>query len=239
MAHGGVRHGQELVHSYLALRKAVGIIGMALPLVLLSAQRGDLDSVSQAYYTGSGGLFVAGLGAIGVFLLFYRGVDGRDRIASCFAGVSALVVGLVPCGCGSHGGSLPLWGWSPAYGNSVWPLVHLAAAAALFVVLALFCLWLFPMSDVPRRTNPKKDQRNAVYRAAGLVIVGCLLALLAHFAVVEWLPVGGVFWLETAMLVAFGLSWAVKGEAISFLNDRGSPGTLPGGGRNVIAEEVA
>lgn len=223
----GTRHGSELIHSFLGLRKAVGFIAMALPFVVLLVHGGWLGSVSAAYYTHGGAIFVAGVCAIGIFLLFYRGHDGRDRIASFTAGAAALVVGQVPCGCGQQACPAFPWGWGPAYSASVWPTVHLLAAALLFCVLALFCLWLFPMSDEPPHANRKKDQRNRTYYACGGVIVICLLALFVHFAFVKWLGPRGVFVLETLMLLAFGFSWAVKGEAIPFLNDGGAAAPRP------------
>ena len=118
MAHRTLRHGQELVHSFLALRKAVGFIGMALPFALLAVHGGALASVSQGFYTSGGALFVAGVCAIGIFLLFYRGYEREDRIASFVAGAAALVVGQVPCGCGRQDGPASLWGWGPAYASS-------------------------------------------------------------------------------------------------------------------------
>lgn len=227
-----VRHGDELIHSYLALRKAVGFIAMALPFVLLLVQGGGLGSVSEGYYTAGSALFVAGVCSIGIFLLMYRGFDIRDRIASFIAGAAALVVGQVPCGCGKESGPEFLWGWGPTYVGSAWPIVHLLAAAVLFGVLALFCLWLFPMSDAPSHANRKKAQRNFTYYLCGSVIAGCLLALSVHFAFVRWLGPSGVFWLESVMLLAFGLSWAVKGEAIVFLNDGGAAGPTLGARRS-------
>lgn len=222
MEHGTVRHDQELIHSFLALRAAVGCIATALPFSLLLVHGRGLDSVSAGYYTDGGSIFVASVCAIGIFLLFYRGYDIRDRIASFVAGGAALFVGLVPCGTDKVATGALAWGWGARYAASVCPGVHLLAAAVLFLVLALFCLWLFPMSDGPSHTNRKKDLRNAVYYFCGAAIVICLGRLFAHFAFDRLLVSGGVFWLETAMLLAFGLSWAVKGEGIGFLNDRGA-----------------
>lgn len=227
MAPGAVRHGGELVHSYLALRKAIGGIAIALPFVLLALHGAGLRSVSHGYYTHGGAVFVAAVCTIGTFLLFYRGFDRRDRAASFVAGAAALVVGLVPCGDTTATAPVSWWGWGEAYALSTWPRVHLLAAAVLFIVLALFCLWLFPMTDAPQGANPRKAWRNRVYRVCGLVIVGCLAALLMHFLGALQLGPDGVFWLETVMLVAFGLSWAVKGQAIAFLNDPGAPALAP------------
>jgi hypothetical protein len=232
MEHGNVRHGDELIHSFLALRKAVGFIGKVLPFVLLLAHRGRLGSVSEGYYTAGSALFVAGVCAIGIFLLFYRGYGCRERIASLVAGAAALVVGQVPCACARAAEPASLWGWGPSYAASAWPTVHLLAAAVLFCVLALFCLWLFPMSDAPPHANRKKNQRSLTYYICGSVIAGCLLAPVVHHSFFQWLGRDGVFWLEAAMLIAFGISWAVKGQAITFLNDGGAAAPTIGSGRH-------
>ncbi|NDZ16990.1 hypothetical protein [Variovorax sp. WS11] len=231
MEHGAARLRDELIHSFLALRKAVGFIGTALPFAMLLVHGGGLGSVSEGYCTAGSALFVAGICAIGTFLLFYRGYDARDRIASFVAGGAALVVGQVPCACGKDVGPEFIWGWGPSYAASAWPTIHLLAAAVLFCILALFCLWLFPMSDAPPRANRQKDQRNLTYYVCGSVIAGCLLALFVHFAFVRWLGPAGMFWLETLMLLAFGISWAVKGEAIAFLNDGGAAALTLGASR--------
>jgi hypothetical protein len=70
---------EPLVLSYLGLRKAVGIIGLALPFVLafgkiLLQSPGIQDSISAYYYTDMGNVFVGSLCAIGVFLMSTRGV---------------------------------------------------------------------------------------------------------------------------------------------------------------------
>jgi hypothetical protein len=113
------------------------------------------------------------------------------------------------------------------------------AAAALFGVLALFCLWLFPLNDAPRQANRKKDQRNLTCYACGVAIVGCLLALFVHVAVARGLGPDGVFRLETVMLLAFGVSCAVKGEAIAFLNDRDAPAPTPVASRRTTSRKIA
>ena len=71
-----------LVLSYLELRKAVGIIGFALPFVLafgkdLLQGPGIEGSISGYYYTDMRNVLVGSLCAIGVFLLSCRGYDLR------------------------------------------------------------------------------------------------------------------------------------------------------------------
>jgi hypothetical protein len=149
---------------------------------------------------------------------------------SALAGVAALLVAQVPCGCGFAlaAGVLPppLWGWSDTYRSAgVWHLLHYASAVVLFLMLSVFCLWLFPRSR--GHCTREKRMRNAVYRGCGAFILGCM-ALLALDAKLRFLPAGGIYWGEALMVIAFGLSWVVKGEALWFLNDPGGRGSRNG-----------
>ena len=63
-----------LVISYLSLRKAIGFIGLLLPLVLalgnlLLGDAGLETSISLYYYTNMGSVLVGSLCAIGTFLM--------------------------------------------------------------------------------------------------------------------------------------------------------------------------
>jgi hypothetical protein len=90
----------ELVISYLLLRKTVGWIGMLLPAVLLvggvamSASRPD--SMSGYYYTPMRNVFVGALCALGVFLIAYDGYDDVDRWITNIAGLGAIGVAFCP-----------------------------------------------------------------------------------------------------------------------------------------------
>ena len=225
------RQGSELIHSFLALRKAIGWIAVALPFALLALHRGpSLTSISQSYYRDVNAVFVGFLCAIGVFLLFYRGYDGRDRTASFIAGAGAIVVSQVPCGSGCRAPALPvatLWQWQEAYPRLL-TAVHFGAAALMFVALAYFCFFLFPETDKRGHEGERKLLRNRIYRACGTVIVAAMAvkvldALGSHLRGSGFLGDAGTFWVEATMIVAFGISWAVKGESFPPLNDRGHP----------------
>jgi hypothetical protein len=97
---------------------------------------------------------------------------------------------------------------------------HVGFAAALFATLAYFSLALFTRTDKPLMGN-RKRMRNRVYRACGWIIVSCV----AGIGITALMPAGAwihriqpTFWLEATAIVAFGVSWATKGEAI--LKDR-------------------
>jgi hypothetical protein len=222
------RQGSQLIHSFLALRKAVGWIALALPFVLLLFHRGtSLTSISQSYYRDVNAIFVGFLCAIGVFLLFYRGYDGRDRIASFVAGICAIVVSQVPCGsgCRAPAPAVPsLWQWQDAY-PGILTGVHFGAAALMFAALAYFCFALFPETDKEKgREGDRKILRNRIYRACGGVIV-VTMGVKALDGVLTAVNGSGFLWevgtycVEATMIIAFGISWAVKGESFPPLND--------------------
>lgn len=192
--------------SWRRLRTAVGVLGTLAPLLVWTAvlvrtgEGGPQPSISDYYHTSARDLFVGVLVAIGVFLLFYSPFR-LDAVITSAAGLLAVIVAVVPTG-GPLG------------------VVHLIAAALLFILLAVISLFLFTRGTASD-TSPQKLFRNRVYRVCGWVILGCLaLAVATKFwGILEWLP-AHLFWLETVMLVAFGVSWYVKGESFPPLNDQ-------------------
>ncbi|MFD9889124.1 DUF998 domain-containing protein [Amycolatopsis sp. NPDC059027] len=196
-----------LVHSYLFLRRAIGVIGLALPVLLIVGTLavdggGLLNSISGYYYTSTRDVFVGSMCAIGVFLLSYHGYSRLDDVAGNLAAIAAIGLAVCPT--------------TPAHATStdrVLGVLHLVFASVFFLTLAFFCLFLFTKSDKADPTRRKID-RNRVYVAAGVVI----LASLALIVVTSLVPVATTLhpalWLETAAILAFGFAWLTKGEAI-------------------------
>ena len=215
------RQGNELIHSYLTLRKWIGGIAVALPILLALVHQGPaLTSISQSYYRDVNAVFVGFLCAIGVFLFFYRGYDGRDRTASLIAGACAIIVSQVPCGSGCRAPMPPvetLWQWREDY-PKILTALHFGAAALMFAALAYFCLVLFPETDKRGHEGARKLRRNRIYRLCGWVIV-VTMAIAAADHVWGFLWTVGTYCVESTMIFAFGFSWAVKGESFSALND--------------------
>jgi len=200
------------VLSYLALRKAVGGIALTLPFAMAIPwallHHTVQTSISAYYYTGLRNLFVGFLCAIGMFMLCTRGYDKADEIAGIFSAVCAIGVALFPT--------------SPANGASHRQIVvgdvHYMFAAALFLTLAFFCLVLFKMSAHNHTVTARKIQRNRVYTICGIVILVSLallpaFELLFHASYVFPLIAPGILF-ETTSLLAFGIAWLVKGEAV-------------------------
>jgi hypothetical protein len=196
-------------------RRIIGTIGFFLPALvyLFAAARptAGLDrwqllwSISAYYYTGAVGVFVGALFALSLFLFSYRGYKGvvADRIVGGIGGVAAMVVALFPT---AAPGDLraPTW-WSD------WTAVlHYVGATVLFLAFIVFALWLFRRSDVPRRRDrtPDKRFRDDVCLVCGLVMVACV----TWAAIAKYLD-RPIFWPESIAVVAFAISWLVKGEA--------------------------
>jgi hypothetical protein len=110
----------------------------------------------------------------------------------------------------------PCPGW-PAQ-NAAIAKLHWTLAALLFLTLAYFCLALFTETGPDQKPTRQKLQRNIVYRVCGYAI----LAAIALIGVVNFVPafrsqlapLSPEFWLESVAVVAFGLAWLTKGEAI-------------------------
>lgn len=205
-----------IVYSYLTLRKAVGIIALALPFMLavpwwFLTGHAIQSSISGYYYTGMRNILVGGLCAIGMFMLCCRGYDRWDEIAGIFSAICALGVAFFPTS--PEQGATQL---QQAVGN--W---HYAFASLLFANLAFFCLYLFKLTADKKTMTRRKRIRNRVYTACGYSILASmvLIFVLAKLAGIAHL-IGGIspmLCFETTALWAFGIAWLVKGE--TFLRD--------------------
>jgi hypothetical protein len=193
--------------SYLGLRKAVGVIGVSLPLLLIVGRWigegwGFEPTISDYYYTNMGDVFVGCMCAIGIFLMSVKGFNLSDRIAGLIAFVFAITVAFCPTS--DKSGKLV----EPGYISTV----HITSAALLFTTLAYFCLFEFT-KGVPAPT-PRKLKRNTVYRVSGITIL-ISIVLIAVFKggnlFTQYNP-GLIF--ESLAIESFGVAWLTKGEAI-------------------------
>jgi hypothetical protein len=205
---------KTLVFSYLQLRKAIGILGIALPFVVsvgawIFFQSGLKGSLSAYYHSGMRDAFVGIMFAYGFFLLSYRGYEPKDNIAGTLACLFACGVALFPT---PHGGSVNTC-------ERIMGIIHFISAAAFFLTLIYFCLCLFTKTNPEKTPTNKKRQRNKIYRFCGYGMLTCILLI----GIISILPKGvtsclngckPVFWLESLAIFLFGFSWFTKGEAI-------------------------
>jgi hypothetical protein len=196
------RAGPIIVVSYLTLRRAVGILGISLPIILFAwgmlDRRVWLDTISAYYSLRARDALVGCLCTIGCFLFTYHGYDHHDNVAAHLAGICAVLVALVPS---THPGTQQA--------------LHLVFAAGLFVLLAYISYFRFTRQD--DQPTEAKLTRNRVYRrcaVAMIVSVGLIPVCDFTHLTTQLARIRPVFLLETLALWAFGLSWLVKGGAL-------------------------
>ncbi|MFH1119223.1 MAG: DUF998 domain-containing protein [Bacteroidota bacterium] len=190
--------------SYLELRKTIGVIGLIFPFILLiggivfSREFSVKASISDYYYSPVRDVFVGFLISIALFLYSYK-FEKEDNIAGNLAGIFAAGVALFPC--------------DSSY--SFVKTTHFVSAGLLFITLAYFCIFLFTKTGSPATMTKRKLLRNRIYRTCGFVMISCILVLLVYFlAKIDLSGFSFVFWFESIALIAFGISWLVKGGAI-------------------------
>ena len=206
-------NGQDvnrLLFSYLTLRKTVGVLGITFPMVLaigclVCGDSTELkESISAYYATNMRDIFVGILFAIGCFFFAYRGYDdGRDIWPGKIACVSVLGVALFPV-------------------DSTIPTIetmHYISAFVLFATLSYFsiCLFTSTSTDPTFKITDEKRKRNKVYKICGYIMCGCIASIIIFMCFLSETKLASckpVFWLETFLLVAFGVSWLIKGETL-------------------------
>jgi len=193
-------------YSYLALRKAVGWIGILIPftmvlgMFLLFDGKTIQQSISHYYHTGMRDVLVGAICAIALFMFYYRGYDKWDDWTGNLTGLFALGVA-----------------WFPTVetGPNNWVgSVHFYCAGLFFLTLAGISLFLF----TKKSWNPtrRKLTRNIIYIICGVVIIVCLIAIQIYFHFINDNKSEStfVFWTETVALIAFGVSWLTKGGTL-------------------------
>ncbi len=209
------------------LRRGVGFVAILLPVVvtignaIIDGHFSLLGSLSGAYYTGMRDVFVGSMSAIGIFLIAYRHAR-VDDVLSTLAGYSALAVALFPAK--QIDKDLPQT-------EKIIGGIHLGAAIVLFLIMAIFCFFIFTRPDVRADKSDlpqSKQMRNGLYVLSGWVLV---LALAAGAAGRVFLPddiavkFQPMFWGEAIAIWAFGFAWLVKGDTI--IRDNAGEDVIP------------
>ena len=196
-----------------AHRQLIGYVGLVLPLVLIviallrdGVERWrSLTSISAYYYTGAVSAFVGMLISLSLFLFTYRGYKNEyhwaDRAAALTAAIAALGVALFPTV--APAGVPALSWWLPLTG-----VLHQVCAGVLFTMFAVFALWLFRITPSGEQASRDKRWRNHAYLVCGLLIVASII-----WAVIAGLRGKSIFLPESVALVAFAVSWLIKGYA--------------------------
>jgi hypothetical protein len=223
------------VTSYQTLRKTIGWLGILLPFIMIIGAwvfwgcTTLQPSVSHYYYTNMREIFVGVLFAVALFLFCYSGPTKIDGWVSNVAGTFALGTALFP--------TTALCNTDPdiTQGFVCYPCqqkvtsltripyhatLHLICAVLFFVILGLMSVFLFRLSNYSKaEQTPQKRKRNVVFLICGLVIFISMGAAGLYMLIAEKDEQSTfVLWAEAAALLAFGISWLIKGQA--YLKDK-------------------
>lgn len=209
------------------LRKLIGILGMALPLLLFlflyidNGMASPLPSISHYYYTRVTSVFVGIMSILGIFLMVYKGKEPIDFFISFAAGFFALCVVCFPtsnlaesCCDTAKPFSVMHLNVSPFRGN-----FHYISAAIFLGCLTYMSLFLFTKSDKsPSKRGAKKKIRNWIYRVCGALMIIAILVIFAGLLKLIPEPYYSdhclTYWMEALAVESFGFSWLIKGETI-------------------------
>lgn len=225
----------DLVVPYRSVRRSIGVLGLFLPVALITyglfSADGVLDSMSAYFYSPMREIFVGTLCAMAVFLWTYEGYRAdpgdwlSDRNAARAASLGAAGIALLPTAAdpvfGAEGA--PVVETQPVtctlaqclLGDAAASTVHFFAAALFFGAMAVFCLFLFTRGD---EGDPDKRAANRIYRLSGwtIVIVLVLIGILQFTGLRQVLQaIRPVFWLEVIASIAIAVSWMTKGDTMA------------------------
>lgn len=194
------------VRSYVFMRFAIGVLGLALPPllvflepILFDGQPFPRGSLSAYYYSGVRELFVGILCAIGVFLVIYKITERtRESRVSTYAGLAVIVVALFPTG--RPGAKVPATPLQDLAGANTVEAVHFVAAGTFILLLALISYYF---------GKYRKDRRALHYACAAVI---ALAFVLAAFSGLTGEPDKGILIAEWAAVWAFGTSWLATVE---------------------------
>jgi hypothetical protein len=180
-------------------------------------------SISHFYYSTVGELFTGALCAVSLFLFCYRGypkpqygkyhfVPGDNFMANLAATMALLIV-VFP----TTTEETITDNFRSFVSGTCASMIHYIAAAIFFTILALFTFVNFRRTKSPEDFGTMKS--HPIYKWCGIVMMVCLVILFTIYILskanvdVEWADaINLTYWLETVMLLAFGISWTVKSE---------------------------
>ncbi len=209
----------DLVISYENLRRMIGILGMALPFACaiggaLFTHIGIQPSISDYYYTNMQDIFVGILVGVAMFLVTYKGYDKRDQYITSGAGIASVGIALLPTNIiGKPLVRVGVFDLTSKTSN----IFHSIFAILFFGLLAYMSIFLFTLSNPDTSISKNKRRRNRIYIICGCIMVAGIVGIILSMLLMPFdamLKTKIIFYIETCMLEAFGISWLVKGKTI-------------------------
>jgi uncharacterized membrane protein len=161
---------------------------------------------------------------LGLFLISYKGFSKdqdefiNDNWLTNLAGIAALFVVWVPTACDNSGSSTI----DKICDNGNFPLFgHLDPPTDTyhFVFAGIFVFLMGWMSFFKfSRGEEKGSSRYVLFKTCGTLVWSAILLLAIYFLLGVRIK-NFVFWMETLAVMSFGLSWLIKGEAMSAIKE--------------------
>lgn len=216
-------------NTYRRIRSAIGYMGFFLPIVLMLLSFINYfdteirTSISHFYYTNLRDIFTGVLCAVGFFMIRYKGMGNKvwyknDNLLTNVAGVMAIVVAFFPTF--PEEGDKTFHSIVSVEQHAV-GIIHYAAAATLFTAFSLLSIFVFTIGQEENKDIPVSIlNENYIYKFCGYAI---LLFIVLIYILGKLEIKYSTFILEFLALLAFGISWLVKGRA---LGDKGKMGEM-------------
>lgn len=200
------------------MRRLIGILGIALPVVLvlgglMQSEPAIQGSISGYYYTSMRDLFVGSLCAVSLFLMSYKGYERIDNFIAKMSGAFALGMVIFPTSMFS--GKVVRVGVF-LIDDDVSLYIHLIFGALFFLSLSFNSIFLFTRRH-PGVMGKGKKRRNVIYRSCGIVMIMAMLCIAIYmlfFMNTYIAKMDPVLIFESIALMAFGVSWLVKGNTL-------------------------
>lgn len=215
------------VRAFLWLRTLVGVLGIALPLVVILIDRFAYSeepfprgSISVYYYSGVRDFFVAIMASTGVFFIAYKlSEKNLENTLSFVAGISAVLIPLFPTK--PQPPDLPPTPLQKLLSvNEVFGVHFVFSLAFLFSLTGISFMFGWRERDRKRRKGQKLSPRAwGIYHftCAGIMVLA--LVWIAVTLSVGW-PPKALLAGEWATAWAFGASWLAKGSEIRTFRKR-------------------
>ena len=205
----------DTTRSFRTLQILIGVLGMLLPLICglggyIFAGFKLQSSLSAYFYTNCSVIFTGILFCLAAVMATYRGYERIDDIISTITGILAVGIALFPCLLAKVDGK-PVGFFQIIANYSHY--VHVGCAGLFFLFLAVNSIFIFTLTDDKKNMLKQKKIRNGIYIACGIIIIIALVILAVLnivYTELELEKVEEVFWLETVLLEAFGISWLLK-----------------------------
>jgi hypothetical protein len=214
--------------TYRRIRRAIGYLGIFLPVLLVCFSLIPLfktsvqPSISDYYYSNLREIFTGTLCAIGLFLIRYVGYKGssfweNDNLFTNIAGYLAIGVAFIPTNPDIW--TEKIYTLLP-YNIKFLGYMHYAFAAILFILLSFISIKIFTIGqDTDLNTSHSFFNENNIYRICGYLML-VFIILTPIFSIFDIFSYSTLTF-EALILLSFGISWLIKGRA---LGDKGKIG---------------